>query len=91
MKRAYLHRDEIQQLDVDADYLRIYQLTTLHDFVSDSRVGQNLAFYRIFAIPHMAESVLQYCSILWMRKGATESASSMRGPALPSPYSGSRG
>ena len=54
MKRAYRNRDLIKTLDTETDYLRIYQLTTLYDFPTDMRVGLNLAFYRIFAIPHMA-------------------------------------
>jgi hypothetical protein len=59
MKRAYRNRDLIKTLDPDEDYLRIYQLTTLYDFPTDMRVGLNLAFYRIFAIPHMAELLVQ--------------------------------
>ncbi len=55
MKRAYRNRDLIKTLDPNEDYLRIYQLTTLYDFPIDMRVGLNLAFYRIFATPHMAE------------------------------------
>lgn len=55
MKRAYRNRNLIKALDPNEDYLRIYQLTTLYDFSTDMRVGLNLAFYRIFAIPHMAE------------------------------------
>ena len=59
MKRAYANRDEIATLNVEADYLRIYQLTTLYDFATDARVGLNLAFYRIFAIPRMAELLVK--------------------------------
>ena len=64
MKRAYRNRDLIKTLDPEKDYLRIYQLTTLYDFPTDMRVGLNLAFYRIFAIPHMAELLVQSGEIL---------------------------
>jgi hypothetical protein len=59
MKRAYKNRDEILTLNPETDYLRIYQLTTLYDFPTDARLGLNLAFYRIFAIPHMAELLVK--------------------------------
>lgn len=59
MKRAYRNRDLIKTLDPEKDYLRIYQLTALYDFPTDMRVGMNLAFYRIFAIPHMAEVLVR--------------------------------
>lgn len=55
LTRPYAHRDEIRTLDPAADYLRIYQLTTLYDFVADAKMGLNLAFYRVFAVPHIAE------------------------------------
>ena len=55
LSRAYVHRDEIKKLDPAVDYLRIYQLTTLYDFVADAKMGLNLAFYRVFAVPHIAE------------------------------------
>ena len=55
MKRAHRNRDLIAQLDPERDYERIYQRTVLYDFPTDARVGLNLAFYRIFAIPHMAQ------------------------------------
>jgi len=64
MKRAYRNRDLIKTLDPVTDYLRIYQLTTLYDFPTDMRVGLNLAFYRIFAIPHMAELLVQSGEII---------------------------
>ncbi len=64
MKRAYRNHDLIKTLDPDKDYPRIYQLTTLHDFPTDMRVGLNLAFYRIFAIPHMAELLVQSGEII---------------------------
>ena len=53
MKRAFANRDAIAALD-PSDYLRIYQLTILFDFPKDARVGLNLAFYRVFAIPGIA-------------------------------------
>ena len=53
MKRAFANRDAIAALEPD-DYLRIYQLTILFDFPKDARVGLNLAFYRVFAIPGIA-------------------------------------
>src|SRR6476620_5677715 len=55
MKRAYANRDLIAAMDVERDYHRIYQLTVLYDFPKDARVGLNLAFYRVFAIPRIAE------------------------------------
>jgi len=64
MKRAYRNRDLIRTLDPETDYLRIYQLTTLYDFPTDMCVGLNLAFYRIFAIPHMAELLVRSGEIL---------------------------
>ena len=64
MKRAYRNRDRIRTLDPETDYLRIYQLTTLYDFPTDMRVGLNLAFYRIFAIPHMAELLVRSGEII---------------------------
>jgi hypothetical protein len=64
MKRAYRNCELIQTLDPETDYLRIYQLTTLYDFPTDMRVGLNLAFYRIFAIPHMARLLVQSGEIL---------------------------
>lgn len=64
MKRAYRNRDLIKSLDAQTDYLRIYQLTALYDFPTDMRVGLNLAFYRIFAIPHMADLLVQSGEIL---------------------------
>lgn len=64
MKRAYRNRDLIKTLDPATDYPRIYQLTTLYDFPTDMRVGLNLAFYRIFAIPHMADLLVQSGEII---------------------------
>ena len=58
MKRTYANRDEIAALDA-GDYLRIYQLTTLYDFPTDARVGLNLAFYRVFAIPRIANLLIE--------------------------------
>jgi hypothetical protein len=57
MKRAYANRDTITALDPD-EYLRIYQLTVLYDFPKDARVGLNLAFYRVFAIPGIANLLI---------------------------------
>lgn len=64
MRRAYRNRDLIEALDPATDYLRIYQLTTLYDFPTDMRVGLNLAFYRIFVIPHMAELLVRSGEII---------------------------
>ena len=64
MKRAYANRDLISTLNVETDYLRIYQLTTLYDFATDARVGLNLAFYRIFAIPRMANLLVETGELL---------------------------
>lgn len=58
MRRAYANRDTIAGLDPD-DYLRIYQLTVLYDFPTDARVGLNLAFYRVFAIPGIANLLVR--------------------------------
>jgi len=63
MRRVYANRDEIASLDASA-YLRIYQLTTLYDFPSDARVGLNLAFYRVFAIPRIANLLAETGEIL---------------------------
>ena len=59
MKRAYTNRDLIATRNVDRDYEAIYQGTVLYDFATDARMGLNLAFYRIFAIPHMAELLVR--------------------------------
>ena len=53
MRRAYANRNTIAGLD-PGDYLRTYQLTVLYDFPTDARIGLNLAFYRVFAIPGIA-------------------------------------
>lgn len=58
MRRAYANRDTIAALAPD-DYLRIYQLTVLCDFPTDARVGLNLAFYRVFAIPGIANLLVR--------------------------------
>ena len=58
MKRVYANRDTITALGPD-DYLRIYQLTVLYDFPKDARVGLNLAFYRVFAIPGIANLLVR--------------------------------
>jgi hypothetical protein len=58
MKRAYANRDAITDLD-PADYLRTYQLTILYDFPKDARIGLNLAFYRVFAIPRIANLLIE--------------------------------
>jgi hypothetical protein len=58
MKRAYANRDVIAGLD-PANYLRTYQLTVLYDFPKDARIGLNLAFYRVFATPRIANLLLE--------------------------------
>src|SRR3954451_19117376 len=58
MKRAYANRDQILAVD-PTDYLTVYQLTMLYDFPKDARVGLNLAFYRTFAIPRIANLLVQ--------------------------------
>lgn len=45
----------IHKLDPESDYLRIYQLTAFYDFPRDMRDGLTLAFYRVFAIPRIAQ------------------------------------
>jgi len=59
MTRAYANRDLIATMDVERDYHRIYQLTVLYDFPKDARLGLNLAFYRIFAIPRIADLLVE--------------------------------
>lgn len=58
MRRAYANRDKIAGLDPE-DYLRTYQLTVLYDFPKDARIGLNLAFYRVFAIPGIANLLVR--------------------------------
>ena len=58
MKRAYANRDAIAGLD-PANYLRTYQLTILYDFPKDARIGLNLAFYRVFATPRIANLLVE--------------------------------
>jgi hypothetical protein len=55
----YHNRDEICRLDPNQDYERIYQLQALYDFPFDARIGLNLAFYRTFAVPEIAELLLR--------------------------------
>lgn len=55
----YRHRDEIVRLDPTQDYERIYQLQALYDFPFDTRIGLNLAFYRTFAVPEIAELLVR--------------------------------
>lgn len=55
----YRYRDEIRRLDPDQDYERIYQRQALYDFPFDTRIGLNLAFYRTFAIPEIAELLVR--------------------------------
>lgn len=50
-----VHREEIRALDAASDFLRIHQLTMLYDFPADAKLGANLAFYRVFSIPRIAE------------------------------------
>ena len=42
-------------LDPAVDWLRIYQSIALCEFPSDMRIGLNLAFYRTFAVPEIAQ------------------------------------
>ena len=58
MRRAYANRDKIAGLD-PKDYLQTYQLTVLYDFPKDARIGLNLAFYRVFAIPGIANLLVR--------------------------------
>jgi hypothetical protein len=58
MRRVYANRDAIALLD-PADYLRTYQLTILFDFPKDARIGLNLAFYRVFATPRIANLLVE--------------------------------
>src|ERR1700712_2009837 len=51
---AYRNLKQICELDPARDYLRIYQLTAFYDFPRDMRDGLTLAFYRVFAIPRIA-------------------------------------
>jgi hypothetical protein len=45
----------VQSLDPQSDYLQIYQNMALYDFADDMRYGLNMAFYRTFAVPRIAE------------------------------------
>ncbi|TKV60873.1 DUF2236 domain-containing protein [Nakamurella flava] len=49
------HRGEIHVLDPQSDYLRIHQFTMLYDFPADAKLGANMAFYRVFSIPRIAD------------------------------------
>ena len=42
-------------LDPVDDYLAVYQNMALYDFADDMRYGLNMAFYRTFAVPRIAE------------------------------------
>ena len=57
--RAERNQDQIRRLNPVGDYLRIYQLTSFHDFSRDTRDGLTLAFYRVFAIPRIANLLVQ--------------------------------
>ena len=64
------HEAGLRQPGPDRDHgrraglLRIYQLTVLYDFPTDARLGLNLAFYRIFAIPRIADLLPESCEML---------------------------
>lgn len=51
----YARRDELSLLDPYKEFQRIYRDDTLLEFGSDTKLGLNLAFYRAFAIPRIAE------------------------------------
>lgn len=57
--KAYLNQQRILQLDPQEDYQTIYQLTAFYDFPRDMRDGLTLAFYRVFAIPRIAELLVK--------------------------------
>lgn len=55
----YKNQRQIAQLDPQTDYQEIYQLTAFYDFPRDMRDGLTLGFYRVFAIPHIAELLVK--------------------------------
>lgn len=57
--KAYLNHKRILELDLQNDYQKIYQLTAFYDFPRDMRDGLTLAFYRVFAIPCIAELLVK--------------------------------
>jgi len=57
--KAYLNHKRILELDLQDDYQKIYQLTAFYDFPRDMRDGLTLAFYRVFAIPCIAELLVK--------------------------------
>lgn len=57
--KAYLNQQRILELDPQEDYQTIYQLTAFYDFPRDMRDGLTLAFYRVFAIPRIAELLVK--------------------------------
>lgn len=58
-RSAYANAEFIEQLDPVTDYLTIYQISAFRDFARDTRDGLTLAFYRVFAIPHIAELLVK--------------------------------
>jgi len=57
--KAYLNQQRVLELDPQEDYQTIYQLTAFYDFPRDMRDGLTLAFYRVFAIPRIAELLVK--------------------------------
>jgi len=56
---SYVNQQRIGQLNPQDDYQEIYQLTAFYDFPRDMRDGLTLAFYRVFAIPRIAELLVR--------------------------------
>lgn len=55
----YVNQQRIAKLDPHDDYQEIYRLTAFYDFPRDMRDGLTLAFYRVFAIPRIAELLVK--------------------------------
>jgi ER-bound oxygenase mpaB/B'/Rubber oxygenase, catalytic domain len=51
----YAHLSRIRRLDPEHDHHEIYRTMALYEFPWDVRLGLNLAFYRTFAVPSIAE------------------------------------
>lgn len=51
------HLDRIRGMDPETDHLRIYRLTTLHEFPFDVMLALQMSFYRTYAIPSIARTL----------------------------------
>ncbi|MGX7826131.1 oxygenase MpaB family protein [Actinokineospora sp. 24-640] len=57
MRDRTRHLDTIRRLDPEVDYLRIYQLTSLHEFPFDVMLALQMSFYRTYAIPSISATL----------------------------------